>query len=279
VGHRLRAAAVACAGGRRSAGKAHAVPQGRARVRRHPGGVSPVDRRARWSPMAGQERGALRPAPRLARVRCGVTICGRAPAGHGTVHAAHGPHPRLPVGALLRAIPRGHAARNVRRLGQRVRPPDTPCRRLTVDVAALHANPGDGPYGPGRDARPGSPGVAASEPAPHRIVVAGVRRKRRAHEPCGVVVGQTRCHAGQRPAATARIPHAAPHDRARVHLHRRGHGVMDPPDAAQLVGLGLDHRQLGDGVALDGGRSVRPGARPRGTWVACSVLMASIRPW
>src|SRR4030095_2036042 len=108
-------------------------------------------------------------------------------------------------------------------------------RRIKVRVAALKAKWGDGPYGTGREELHGSHVVEAIEHAPHSIVVEGVRRESLAQEEVGVLVGTKLVQTVQRTAATERIQHESQHDRARVHIHLRGHVVIDKPDEAQLV--------------------------------------------
>jgi hypothetical protein len=120
-----------------------------------------------------------------------------------------------------------------------------------VHLAALPAKPRGRPPRTGREELHSADLLEASEDTAHGILVHGLRRERLADEPCGVWLGKERFHAGQRAAATQRIHHQAPHDRARVHLHRRGHIVSDE---AQVVGVGFEKGQMVDGVDRACGR-------------------------
>ena len=139
-------------------------------------------------------------------------------------------------------------------LGILVSAPDTAGGRLNVPIAALHTKPRGRPDRTGREALQGAQVRETSEDAPHGLVVQGVWRDRLAQEPCGLLLGTDRCQAVEGAAATERSSHEAPHARAGVHVPLRGPIVLEEAHEAQLVGVGVDHGPMVDGVDLDRGR-------------------------
>ena len=49
-------------------------------------------------------------------------------------------------------------------------------------------------------------------------------------------------------------------DRARVHVHRGGHAIVDPPDEVTRVSLGFDHRERCNRIRLELVEDVMHGA-------------------
>ena len=111
--------------------------------------------------------------------------------------------------------------------------------------------------------------IEAIQDAPNGIVIQGVWREGVTQEEFGVLMGEKRFSAIEWAPATERIEHEAQHDRARVHVYLRGHGVMDEANEASLVGVGFEHGQMVDGVHLDLGWEARQSALPRRTLAVC----------
>ena len=53
---------------------------------------------------------------------------------------------------------------------------------------------------------------------------------------------------------------AAEPDRARVHVHRGGHAIVDPPDEVKRVSVGFDNRERCNRICLELVEEVMPGA-------------------
>jgi hypothetical protein len=154
-----------------------------------------------------------------------------------------------------------------------------------VPSAAFQAKPQGRADGTGRPEPPGAAVVKASEDAPSRVIRASLGGERLASEPCGVLVGQDLCQAGERAAATQRLEHEAQHEGARVHVHRCGYGVMDAANQAQLGSGGFANGQRVDGGHLDRRRDALQTSLSWGPWSArccedCNppLVLASARP-
>jgi hypothetical protein len=208
-----------------------------------------------------------------------MTIVGLAPNRHGAIHAQGGAHAWLEGRPRILTIPLGHPEGDVLLLSTLIIPPDTAGGGLNVHVAALHANPRGSPAGTGREECDGPHVIEASQDAPYGIVVKGLGREGLAQEQCCVLGGKALVHTVEGAAATEGIQDQPQHDRARVHVHRRGHVVSDESDAAPLGSVGCDHGPRVDGVHLDRGRSIMHGSLPGGVLADGGVLVASTLPW
>ena len=205
-------------------------------------------------PIARQELGDLRQQRRIEGLVRRIPILGLAPNRYRTLHAQGGEDELLQVRSLILAIAIGHLEGEVLLLGKLVIAPDTAGGRSKVHIAALQAKPRGRPDRTGREELHGADVVEAIEDTAHGIIVKGVRRDSLAQEQFGVLMGKALFQALQRAAATQRIQHKAQYDRARVHVHLRGHIVIDEADEAQLVGVGFENGQMLDGVDLDLGQ-------------------------
>jgi hypothetical protein len=139
-----------------------------------------------------------------------------------------------------------------------------------VHVTALQAKPGGSADRTGCEEPHRAEVVEAIEDTPHAIIGKSLRGDGLAQEQCGVLLRKELSQAVQRAAAPQRIQHKPQHDRARVHLHLCRDVVVDKANEAQLVSVGLDNRQMVDGIDLDSGRYVRHGSLPQGVLLAAT---------
>jgi hypothetical protein len=128
-----------------------------------------------------------------------------------------------------------------------------------VHVAVLQAKPRGRADGTGGQEPHGAAGVEPIEDAPHGIVSKGLRGSRLAQEDRSVLVCKELFEALEGTPATQRIQHEAENDRACVHGHCCGHGVIDEADQAQWVGVCFDKGQMLDGRHFDLGRDIKHG--------------------
>ena len=140
--------------------------------------------------------------------------------------------------------------------------------------AALQVKPHAGADRTGGKEPHGTEVVEAIQGAPDSIIGKGLRGYGLAQEEFGVLMGEELFSAGERAPTAQRISDQPKHDRARVHIHRCGHGVIDKPDEAELVSIGFDNWQVVDRIDFDGGWDVQHGVLSQGTLAACSVLAA-----
>ena len=123
-----------------------------------------------------------------------------------------------------------------------------------MHIAVLYAKPHAGADSTGSEELHRTKVIETIEDAPHGIIGKGLRGYCLAQEELGVLLGKELFSTVEWATATERIQHQAKHDRARVQVHLRGYTVIDKANETQLVSIGLDNRQMVDGIDLDSRR-------------------------